>query len=661
MAWFGMPRVLNLVLVAILAVPASAFAEVTRIEVTRRQPFADGQTYGGAGAYERIGGRFYGELDPGKAITAGITDMDKAPVNARGKVEYSADFDILKPVDLSRGNGPLLSDVNNRGSKLALALFNDAPQNDDPVSNRDGGNGFLMRHGFTILWSGWEAGLREAADRLRIEVPHARGLEQIVWDEILFNDRGRTSARLSFPSVGADKARSTLYVLANHRTAPKALPATAWEYIDAQRIRLLPAGTAFPVGVIHQFTYPAVDPPVAGIGFAATRDFLSFLRHDRSDRNPLAAGGKPSHRVAIAHGNSQSGRYLRDFLYRGFNEDEEGRVVFDGMNVHLAVARIFLNQRYAQPARAFSLAHGFRGYGDVGFPFAYGILRDPFSGQEDGILSACSRRGNCPKVMHTGTSTEYWQSGNSLVTTDPLGKRDVELPGNVRVYHFAGTQHSSDATMPPGVCSLPANLDTDPRPAMRALLLALDRWVKNGTQPPASEYPTIRKHTLVDAKALRFPHIPGVALPLEANPKERFDYGPDYGRGVLAPGLPALGRGRYPILVPAVDRDGNEIGGVRMPERVAPLGTASGWALRVADAGSAGELCYLDGIFVPFARTRAERIEKGDPRPSLEERYRDRKDYVAQVRSAAVKLREAGYLLEEDLMRAVARAERAKW
>jgi len=652
---------LNLVLVAMVAVSSCALAEVTRIEVTRRQPFADGKAYGSVGAYERISGRFYGEVNPGDPITAGITDMDKAPVNARGKVEYSADFDILKPADLRTGNETLLYEVNNRGNKLALLLFNDALRTNDPIALEHGGNGFLLRQGFTIVWSGWETGLPDRSGRLRINVPNIAGLEQVVWDEILENERGISSARLTFKALNDDKNRSALHVLDNHRSKPRLVPSFMWEYGDDQNIRLLPAGTEFPIGVIHQFTYPTVNPSISGLGFAATRDFVSFLRRDGGNHNPLAKDGRPALKQAIAHGNSQAGRYLRDFLYRGFNEDEAGRIVFEGMNIHLAAARISLNQRFAQPARAFSLAHGFRGYGDVGFPFAYGILKDPYSGREDGILSICSRRGNCPKVMHTVTSTEYWQSGNSLVTTDPLGKRDVKLSSNVRVYHFAGTQHSSAATMPPGVCSLPANLDIDPRPVLRALLLALDRWVKNGTQPPASEYPTIRGHTLVDAKTLRFPLIPGVALPLEPNPKERFDHGPDYSRGILAPGLPALGRGRYPVLVPAVDRDGNEIGGVRMPELAAPLGTATGWALRVAEAGSAGELCYLDGIFVPFARTRAERIASGDPRLSLVERYRDRKDYVAQVRLAAIRLKEAGYLLEEDLVRAVARAEGVRW
>ena len=656
-----MPPLLSLVLTALIAVSNCAFAEVTRIEVTKRQPFADGRAYGTAGAYERVGGRFHGEIDPKDPVTAGITDIDKAPVNARGKVEYSADFDILKPVDLSRGNGTMLYDVVNRGSKLALALFNDAPQSDDPASLGDGGNGFLMRYGFTIAWSGWEAGLREAAHRLHIEVPAARGLEQIVWDEILFNRRGRTGARLSFLSVDADKARSILYVLENHRTAPRALPATAWEYIDAQRIRLLPAGTAFPIGVIHQFTYPARNPPIAGLGFAATRDFVSFLRHETGGRNPLAAGGRPGLRVAIAHGNSQGGRYLRSFLHGGFNDDEAGRIVFDGMNPHLAAARIFLNHRFAQPARAFNLAYGFRGYGEVGFPFAYGLQPDPHAAREDGLLAACAARGRCPKIMHTVTSSEYWQSGSSLVTTDPLGVRDVPPPANVRIYHFAGAQHSVEAIMPDGVCAAPANTEVDPRPVMRALLHALDAWIKTGNPPPPSSYPRLARGTLIDAGAYRFPAIPGLVLPRGPNPRERFDYGPEHGDGVPGNGLPRLVAGRYAVRVPAVDRDGNETGGIRVPELAVPLGTATGWATRAPDAGGAGELCYLDGSYVPFARTRAQRLANGDPRRAVEERYLGKADYVARIQRAAARLQKSGYLLEEDTVRTLARAESRPW
>lgn len=632
-----------------LALAAGARAEVTRIEILERAAFADGRVYGNAGAYQRIRGRFHGELDPRAAANAAIPDLDRAPADARGRVAYSADFDILAPRDLARGNHTLLYEAPNRGSRLALALFDDAAQSDDPRSVADAGNGFLLRHGFILAWSGWEPNLRDDPHLLRIDVPRAIGVAGLVRDEFLFNAPGRDSARLSFASGDVEGRRSTLSLLENHRTPPRPLAPTEWAYVDAQRIRLLPQGRAFSVGAIHQFTYPAADPPVGGIGFAATRDFVAFLRRSGDADSPLAVGGRPVVDVALAHGNSQSGRYLRSFLHLGFNADEAGRPVFDGLSVHLASARIELDRRFAQPARASSTGYGFRGYGEASFPFAYDAQRDPLTGRIDGLLVACTRSHTCPRILHTASSSEYWQSAQSLVATDPAGARDAVLPSLVRVYHFSGSQHSSDATMPEGTCARPANLEVDPRPAMRALLVALVRWIRDGTSPPASAYPRIADGSLVPFERLRFPRIPGVLLPPGPNPRERFDPDP-------TDAMPRVLEGRYPVLVPAVDRDGNEVGGLRMPELAAPAGTATGWSVRAREAGGAGELCYLDGMFLPFAATRAERRASGDPRLSLAERYHGRADRAVRVRDAAERLARQGYLLDEDVERVVARA-----
>lgn len=658
--------VLFLGVVALLA--ATAEASVTRIEITRREPFVGGQPFGSVGAYEKVVGRFHGELDPAHPLNSGIVDLDKAPRNARGHVEYSADFYILRPVDLARGNGALFYDVNNRGRKRALVQFNSALPNDDPTTPEHAGNGFLMRQGFTVVWSGWIPGLPPTNHALRIDVPIAASgsgpIEQAVWDEFLFNVKTATQARLSFKATSTDRTRATLLVRDRNAAPPTVVPPDQWEFIDEQAIRLRPAGTPFRVGAIYQLVYHAANPPVAGIGFAATRDWISFLRHRTADEagtpNPLAIGGRPALRRALAHGTSQSGRYLRDFVRRGFNEDDTNRIVFDGINPHIASARLFLNQRFAQPNRAFSMGHGFLFYPDVTFPFSYDTQADPLSGKTDGILSRCAGRGTCPKVIHTVSSTEYWQAGQSLVATDPLGRRDTAPPKDVRLYLVAGTQHVERAIMPPGVCALPHN-PVDLRPVLRALALALDGWVKDGTPPPASRYPRIADGSLVPMSALGFPKVPGLALPEGPAPKLRFDYGPDYDRGILGRVLPEILMPGYTVLVPRVDADGNEIGGVRLPDIAVPTGTATGWALRAADAGGAGELCYLDGSFLPFARTKAERDTKTDPRRSLEERYRDPAEYVARVRRAAATLQQEGYLLGEDVQRIVDAATAVRW
>jgi hypothetical protein len=645
---------------------AAADAAVTRVEISRREPFAAGQPFGAVGAYERIVGRFHGELDPADPLNAVIVDLDKAPRNARGRVEYSSDFEILKPLDLAKGNGALLYDVNNRGNKRALIQFNSAPANNNPTAPEHAGNGFLMRQGFTVVWSGWIPGLPAANNALRIELPTAATaagpIEQTVWDEFLFNAGNAMQARLTFPATSTDTTQATLLMRARNADAPAIVPPDQWEFADARTIRLKPAAP-FRIGAIYQLVYKAANPPVAGIGLAATRDLVSFLRHAAADEagtpNPLAPAGRPAIGRALAHGTSQSGRYLRDFVYRGFNEDESHRIVFDGINPHVATARLFLNHRFAQPNRMTHVAHGFMFYPDVSFPFAYETQADPFTGASDGILARCTARGNCPKVAHTVTATEYWQSAQSLITTDARSGRDGAVPDGVRVYHFAGTQHVEIQTMPKGVCATPYNT-TDYRPLLRAALLALDRWVAEGTVPPESRYPRLADGTLVE---MTKPDgaIPGFPLANAPNPRPRIDYGPDFAKGIIGRTPPVALKDSYRALVPKVDADGNETSGIRLPDIAVPTATATGWAVRSAAAGAGGELCYLDGSLIPFARTRAEREAKGDPRPSLAERYRDHADYAAKVREAAAMLVRDRYLLPEDAQRIAERAAAAAW
>jgi hypothetical protein len=661
-----MKRAISCVGLIVVLTTAVAEARVTRIEITRQTTFAGGQAFGAVGAYERIVGRFYGELDPAHALNAGIVDLDKAPRNARGRVEYSSDFDILKPVDLARGNGALLYDVNNRGNKRALIQFNNAPASNDPTTPDHAGNGFLMRNGFSVVWSGWIADLPVANNALRIDVPIATTaagpIEQMVWDEFLFNVDGTMQARLTFRATSTDTREATLLVRGRNVEEPTVASPDQWEFVDAQTIRLKPA-TPFRIGAIYQLIYKAANPPVTGIGFAATRDLVSFLRYAAADDagtpNPLATAGRPALDRALAHGTSQSGRYLRDFVYRGFNEDESNRIVFEGVNPHVSTARLFLNHRFAQPNRMVHIAHGFMFFPDVSFPFAYETQTDPFTGASDGILARCAARRNCPKLIHTNTGTEYWQSGQSLITTDALGGRDGTPPTDVRIYHFAGTQHVEIQTMPKGVCSTPFNT-VDYRPLLRAALVSLDRWVKDGAAPPPSRHPRIADGSLV-AMTAPGAAIPGFPAAKGPNPRPRFDYGPDFGKGIISKTLPVALADTYRVLVPAVDADGNETSGIRLPDVAVPAATVAGWAVRNAEAGAAGELCYLDGSSVAFARTKAEREAKGDPRPSLEERYRDQADYAAKVHTAASALARDGYLLPEDVQRIADRAASKAW
>src|SRR5258708_21587659 len=474
-----------------LCLAASAHAGVMRIEVVSSGLFDEGKTFGDVGAYTRITGRFYGELDPAIPANKSIVDLTRAPRNARGRVEYSADFDILQPADKAKGKGTLLYDVNNRGNKRVMHLYNDTQGSNALDKPEHAGDGFLMRHGFAVVWSGWIPGMAKAPNLLRLEGPNAKGIEQAVWDEFLFNEQKQMTARLTFAAASMDKATARLTVRDRNEDSPSVIQGAAWEFVDGNTIRLLPEGSPFRAGALYQFSYRAKEPPVAGIGYAATRALIAFLRYAEQDDARPAKPPAGATRVAIAHGTSQSGRYLRDMLHSGFNETEDGRAVVHGMNPHIASARLFLNYRFAQPNRAYSIGYGFLGYPDASFPFSYARLKDPVSGKDDGQLARCTARKNCPKIIHTVTSTEYWQGGHSLNTTDPMGKRDVALPPNVRLYHLARTEHVITPTMPTGVCTGAPDTAAAPRPAMRALLLALDRWVKSGGGPPAPPPPTL--------------------------------------------------------------------------------------------------------------------------------------------------------------------------
>src|SRR5215204_953710 len=662
-----MTRLLGYVGLTLILTMAVAEARVTRLEISRQEPFAAGQAFGDIGPYEKVVGRFHGELNPAHPLNAEIVDLDKAPRNARGMIEYSSDFYIVKPVDISKGNAALLYDVNNRGNMRALAQFNSAQASNDPTTAQDAGNGFLMRNGFAVVWSGWIPGL-PANNNLRIEVPVAgnasTSIEEMVWDEILANDTKTVQGRLTFRATTTDKTKATLYVRNRNGEEPTVLPAEQWDFVDARTIHLLPEGTPFRIGAIYQLVYKAANPPVSGIGFAATRDLVSFLRYgsidDAGTANPLAAAGAPAISRALAHGTSQSGRYLRDFVYSGFNEDEGNRIVFDGINPHVATARTSLNYRFGQPNRIIQTGHGFLYYPGSTFPFAYETQLDPFSGQKDGVLARCSARGNCPKLVHTNSSTEYWQTAQSLLTTDPMGQHDTTPPDSVRIYHIAGTHHAGvGSSMPKGVCAMPPD-HVDYRPVLRVSLRALDRWVKDGTPPPRSRYPRIADGTLIESIAPA-DNIPGFTLAKGPNPRIRLDYGADFGKGIIDKALPITLKESYRVLVPKVDADGNEVSGVRLPDIAVPTGTATGWNVRTPDAGGGGELCYLQGAFVPFAKTKAEREASGDPRPSLQERYRDGADFAEKVRQAAIALEREGYLLQEDVKRIADKATAMTW
>jgi hypothetical protein len=646
--------------VSIMGLQASGEARLTVIEITRIEyPAFGGAPFGKVGLYEKITGRYRGELNPDNPRNRIIVDLDKASRNERGNVEYGADFYILKPVDLTRGNGTLLYEFANRGNKGLLAYFNSAPSGgNNPSTVESAGSGFLMKRGYTLVWSGFLGDVKEGGNRLTIEVPPALGpnhspLEGMVWDECNFY-ADTPACPLSYPVPRLDQSEATLWVRERRPEAPVEVPRGEWQFDGPKSIKLLPEGTPFKAGLIYQLVHKAANPPVMGIGFAAVRDLVSFLKHgardDAGNRNPL-----PGLKHALAYGASQTGRAIRELLYLGFNEDEEtpGRPVLDGVNIHLAATRPFMNYRFAQPTRVADLQHEGLFYPTSAFPFAYEDQTDPFTGSTDGILRRCHLTGTCPRVMHTVTSTEYWQFKNSTVTTDPMGKTDGVTPDNVRIYFFAGGQHSATgAIVRPGVCEQPPNV-LDYRPLLRALIVALDGWVTRGQAPPESRYPRISDGTLVAPDQVKWPPVPGVTFAGPVVNRHRiYDYGPMFVKGIITKVLPAVTPLEYGILVPQTDEDGNDKGGIRLPDLAVPTATRTGWAVR-AHGGAAGELCNQDGSVMPFPLTRADREAKKDPRLSLEERYPNHGAYVRRVAVEATHLVKNRFLLTEDADRLV--------
>lgn len=644
--------------------PTPERAAAVRIEIARVEPAFEGRSFGEAGSYEKVVGRARGAVDPRHPLNAGIVNLDKAPVNADGFVEYVSDFYLLRPADARRGNGCLLYDVLNRGNKVALHTLNDALRNvdggmrianNDPASAVDAGNGFLMRRGYSLLWSGWQGGgVPEGDGRMAIALPVASdGGEPIVGtsrEEFVFEHMlSPVVAPLSYPAITADQAHCTLTVRRRERDARTLVEPGRWRFVSSGQIEIArPPG--YDASAIYEFVYPARDPTVMGLGFAAVRDLVAFLRHEGDGTRDLLA---PAIDRAIAHGMSQAGRFLRDFVYQGFNRDLVGGKVFDGVMACMAGSRkSFVNRAFAQPNR-FSRQHEDRLFPDDQFPFTYATTTDPISGRTDGILARCEATGTCPKIVQTESSSDFFQGRASLLATDGAGA-EVPVPDCVRLYHLAGVQHggSGDPTLDQArmfPSSSYAINTADPSAVHRALLVALDEWVRREASPPPSRFPSRGEGTLVAAATAEygFPAIPGVAYPGLANELSELDYGVEPPQPVPGPD--------YRVLVPAIDADGNEVGGVRLPDIAVPRGTHTGWTRR-REGHAEGELGST-GSFFPFAATRAERLASGDPRPSLEERYPDAGDYLGKVAEAAKQLAADRLLLAEDVERIVEAAK----
>ncbi len=645
---------------------------VTKIELRSRTPYAGGQAFGDVGAYQQVDGIVHFAVDPEDAANETIADITLAPRNGKGLVEFSSDFRILAPLDRAQGNHRLFLDILNRGKYSAAKDMNSAAPF-VPDAPPDPGNGFLMRQGYTVAWCGWQHDVPDVSGIMGIRLPDAATAQGPISGKVVvtFQFNAPTTFQLlsdrnhrSYPADDLDDPNAVMTVQEHEDAPEEIIPRDQWSFARVEEETVVPdaqhayLASGFQPGKVYQVIYTTTGAPVSGLGLLAIRDFGSFLRYGSADEdNPCA--GNIEH--AYVSGVSQSGRFLRLFLYAGVNTDEEGRTAFDGFIPHVAGGkRGEFNQRFAQPS-----SQAARSTNSI-FPFSDIDQTDPETGITDGVLSRLSAQGNVPKIMYTYSSSEYWAGHGSLVHTDLTATSDVDVPDEVRIYIYASSQHAlgafplTDGDPSDNVrAQNPINC-LDHRSFMRAALVALDRWVSNEEAPPASSYPRISDGTAVTpakaAETLRT--IPGVKPPVPLRRFTRLDFGPD-------PGVPTqipAGIGRvYPHLVSAVDRDGNELGGIRLPFVTVPLATHTGWNTRHADMGGEGQTLStggasggtLKGSSIPFPPTKEEREATGDPRLSLEERYDSREHYQDLVGKAAQNLVDQGYLLEEDVERLV--------
>lgn len=642
---------------------------VGKLEITSRKPFANGESFGDVGPYEQLDGTAYFTADPVNPVNDKVTDLRLAPRSNTGEVHFYADFRILKPVDQEKGNRRLFFDILNRGRGPCLRNFNNAPDlaADVPL---EAGNGFLMRQGYTVAWCGWQHDAPDVPGVLRLYPPEARN-----------NDGTRITGKLVVTFVPNEPVKQQFLSDRNHRPYPsnnledwdsvmtvqdseespeRVIPREEWRFASEKDGQVVPdpnyiyKESGFEPGKVYQVVYSTTGAPIVGTGLVATRELASFLRHGSGDEGNPCAG---SLEFAYSFGSSQSGRFLRDLVYYGLNYDENGRRVFDGLIPHVAGAKHGeFNQRFAQPSSQAS-----RSPNNL-FPYSDIEQTDPVTGKTDGVLVHAAAQGPLPKIMNTYTSSEYWGGGGAMVHIDLTGTRDLDVPEDVRVYHFGGAQHPLGTPYlrdnDPGNGSRgqqPFNC-LDYRPLLRAALVNLDRWVTDGVAAPESQYPRLDNGTAADPERVSatLRTIPGVNTPEPMRRFHRLDFGPEPS---VASNVPVIVGEPYPLLVPSVDADGNEQAGIRLPLTTVPLASHTGWNLRHAEIGGEGQILSsggatggtLAGSTIPFPATRAERVASGDPRLSIEERYVSRAAYLDQIRGAAEELVGQGYVLSEDV------------
>jgi alpha/beta hydrolase family protein len=642
-------------------------ARVVRVEIATRNLVLNGQSFGAAGAYERLTGRVYFSVNVRNVHNRGIVDLDKAVNLKNGEVEFSADFIAIRPKDPRKSNGSMLLEIPNRGHAFIISLVDGGNQD---LAN-DAGDAWLLRNGFTIVSLGWQWDA-VGDDALHLHAPIAkengktitgllRGdltpskvMDEIPLGHLIVGRMGGTEYPAAFPT----DPRNVLTVRGSRDGRRTAIARATWQFAHAVNGRIEPSNRhirltgGFQPGKLYEYVYVVADPVVAGLGFAAVRDFASYAKNAP---DPVA----PAARV-YGEGISQNGRFLRDFLYQGFNADEDGKIALDGVLAHVAGAgRGSFNYRFAQPSRDAQPTSSVFFPTDI-FPFTDLPETDALSREKGGLLDRATADKVTAKIFFSNTSYEYWGRAASLIHTTPDGEHDMPLSPNVRVYQFTGLQHFSGPFPPArGSGDLLGQLPQSPLPVRyfwRAMIANMDSWVRNNVAPPESSYPKIADGTLVPLQRYAFPKIPRINQPHDVNEAWRLDFGPAWRDGILSIQPPAVGA-PFAVLVPQVDGDGNERSGVRLPEITVPLATYASWNLRDPSIGAPGYRVSFEGSYLPFPRTAAERRKTGDPRQSIAERYAGREDYLARFGRALDQLVKQRWILDEDRPALIRRGE----
>ena len=653
--------------VAVAVTPARSPGEVVRIEIEGREDILDGKSFGAVGPYEKIRGRVYFAFDPASPMNARIVDLDRAPRNAQGLVEAWTNFVVLRPKYPVEGGGVALLEVSNRGGKASLSYFNWGARTLDPARAEDFGDRLLMRLGLTIIWVGWQWDVPREAGRLRLNVPVAsedgQPIEGLVRSDWTLNRATHTLEiahrnHIAYPVADPNHPDNVLTVRDGRLAPRRVVPRAAWRFAREENGRVVEDRThiymesGFEAGMIYELVYRARDPKVVGLGLAAIRDMMSYAKYD--ENSPFAV------KYGIAIGISQTGRFLRHYIYQGFNTDEQERKAFDGLMIYTAGAgRGSFNHRFAQPSRDAHRYSAFFYPTDI-FPFSSKTQTDDVTGWTDGMFAHAFNPEHLPKIFYLNTGYEYWGRAASLIHTTIDGERDIQLYSNERLYHLASAQHFTGRFPPPQGSALPGSGAYSGNPldvgfARRALLTRMTAWVVEDRAPPPSAYPRIEDGTLVPIERVRFPQLRGVTFPAVVHEAYRADYGPRWGEGIIDNQPPKLGE-PYPALVPQVDMLGNELGGLATVEILAPLATYAPWNLRTGYPGGTSELTDFVGTWIPLPKTEAERRETGDPRPSIESLYTSKAAYLAAAERAARRLTDEGTLLEEDVAHVLKRA-----